>query len=226
MPRTKRAGAPPKKTLSRSQEPAFRKRSRKNTIQTLLDAALRVFSKYGYDAATTRLIARESGVNESLIHRYFKSKEGLLRSLIDSFYEKELAGGFRAQYPGGDSFLREILNYCSFRLDLFVKHRSFFKVIIYRALVDPKLMENINRLTAGSNKILLDRLAEFQRRGMIRPEVNLPISAYAINMLTFSTCMLGHVVLGYDRAKILKNFEVLAKDYAAGLSANHFKPMA
>ena len=61
---------------------APKKRDQKGTKAKLLKAALDIFSKEGYDAATTRSIAKKAGVNESLIHRYFGSKSGLFVALI------------------------------------------------------------------------------------------------------------------------------------------------
>ena len=66
-----------------------KKRDREGSIQRLLDAGVNVFSTYGYDASTTRLIAQESGINESLISRYFDGKAGLLVEIIRGYVEKE-----------------------------------------------------------------------------------------------------------------------------------------
>ena len=45
-------------------------------------SALNVFSKVGFDYATTKEIARLSKVNESLIFCYFGDKSGVLSQLI------------------------------------------------------------------------------------------------------------------------------------------------
>ena len=51
--------------------------------ERLLDAATDIFGMYGYEAATTRMIAREAGVNIAAIPYYFGGKEGLYHALID-----------------------------------------------------------------------------------------------------------------------------------------------
>jgi AcrR family transcriptional regulator len=53
-----------------------------DTRDSLLDAALACFAKYGYDATSIRLIASLAGKNSSLIAYYFKSKEGLYRDVF------------------------------------------------------------------------------------------------------------------------------------------------
>ena len=66
-----------------------RRRDKEATKQALLSAAGRVFAERGYDAATTREVAQQAGVNEQLIQRYFGGKEGLLLTLIRQFGEAE-----------------------------------------------------------------------------------------------------------------------------------------
>lgn len=51
--------------------------------ERILDAAMSVFAKEGYTGATTRKIAVEAGVNEVTLFRKFKSKENLLKVVID-----------------------------------------------------------------------------------------------------------------------------------------------
>lgn len=52
------------------------------TDHSILEAAMRVFVKEGYDGATTKSIAAEAGVNEVTLFRKFKSKENILRAVI------------------------------------------------------------------------------------------------------------------------------------------------
>jgi TetR/AcrR family transcriptional regulator len=52
------------------------------TETRLLDAAEAVFAERGYGAATTAAIAERAGLNKTLIHYYFRSKEGLFRAMM------------------------------------------------------------------------------------------------------------------------------------------------
>ena len=53
-----------------------------DTREALLEAALLCFAKYGYEAASIRLVASMAGKNTSLISYHFGSKEGLYRAVI------------------------------------------------------------------------------------------------------------------------------------------------
>ena len=48
----------------------------------LLETAVDVFGRHGFEAATTRLIAREASVNIAAIPYYYSGKEGLYRAAV------------------------------------------------------------------------------------------------------------------------------------------------
>lgn len=54
-----------------------------DTRSEILEAAKQVFGKMGYDRATIRGIATEAGVDPSLIHHYFGTKDQLFAASID-----------------------------------------------------------------------------------------------------------------------------------------------
>lgn len=56
--------------------PASGERSRR----ALIEAAAQLVAEQGWDAVTTRQIARRAGVNQGLIHYHFGSKDGLLHA--------------------------------------------------------------------------------------------------------------------------------------------------
>jgi TetR/AcrR family transcriptional regulator len=57
--------------------------ARSDTETRLLDAAEEVFSELGYRATTTSAIAKRAGANKTLIHYYFRSKDGLYRAMLE-----------------------------------------------------------------------------------------------------------------------------------------------
>ncbi|HEY0196688.1 MAG TPA: TetR/AcrR family transcriptional regulator [Methanobacterium sp.] len=58
------------------------KTTKKTVEERILDAAMIIFSKNGYNGATTIKIAEKAEVNEITIFRKFKSKENLLKTVI------------------------------------------------------------------------------------------------------------------------------------------------
>ncbi len=57
-------------------------RSRKElTKQRILDTAIRLISCHGFNATTTALIAKELGLSEAIIFKYYGDKQNLLREI-------------------------------------------------------------------------------------------------------------------------------------------------
>jgi AcrR family transcriptional regulator len=54
----------------------------------ILKTALELFSKKGFDAVSTNLIAKEADVSEGLIFRHFQNKMGLLQAIMQMGKEK------------------------------------------------------------------------------------------------------------------------------------------
>jgi len=50
--------------------------------QRILEAAVNIFSEKGFSAATTSEIAKQAGVAEGTIFRYFKTKKDILRGIL------------------------------------------------------------------------------------------------------------------------------------------------
>ncbi|WJE14655.1 forespore capture DNA-binding protein RefZ [Halobacillus sp. ACCC02827] len=60
------------------------------TRDKVLDVACRLFYSNGFHGTSVRDIAKAADVNVSLIHYYFKSKQGLFESLAVSYFEPYL----------------------------------------------------------------------------------------------------------------------------------------
>jgi AcrR family transcriptional regulator len=107
--------------------------------QEILDAALKVFSNKGFAEATTAEIAREAGVAEGTIYKYYRSKRELLVAVVKTFVMTEsflniFEHAGEADYP---TFLTAVLNN---RMDFIKdseKNRMF--LLMSEILRDPEL---------------------------------------------------------------------------------------
>ena len=79
-----------------------RKESQLQTRQRLLDAALQVFSRRGYSAASVDEIAAEAGFSKGAVYSNFSSKEDLFLALIDRRFAADVQG-----YPGIINFMTD-----------------------------------------------------------------------------------------------------------------------
>ncbi|MGZ3700082.1 MAG: TetR/AcrR family transcriptional regulator, partial [Bdellovibrionota bacterium] len=74
-------------------------RSAEKSRQELLTAGKKVFAQQGFAGANTRDIAREAGVNISLISYYYGGKEGLYRACLKDFGESRVTALDRLLTP-------------------------------------------------------------------------------------------------------------------------------
>ena len=75
-------------------------RSAERTKLALIDAAKKVFARHGFYGATVQQIAKEAGVNVSLISHHFGGKEALYRECLSGFGKRH---NFSiARWPPGD----------------------------------------------------------------------------------------------------------------------------
>src|SRR5687767_7142669 len=83
-----------------------RKENQVQTRERLLDAALEVFSRRGYYAASVDEIAAEAGFSKGAVYSNFSSKEDLFLALIDRRFATDVQG-----YPGIAHFMSKGLQF-------------------------------------------------------------------------------------------------------------------
>lgn len=74
-----------------------RERKRRETLQRITDAAIRLFGEQGYEATTLDAIAAAAGISRRTFFHYFKSKDDILLSMQQGMGEMLVAA--LAQQP-------------------------------------------------------------------------------------------------------------------------------
>ena len=59
-----------------------------STEEQILKVAREVFMQYGYDGTSMQMIADEAGINKSLLHYYYRSKEKLFREVFSKVFSQ------------------------------------------------------------------------------------------------------------------------------------------
>lgn len=194
-----------------------KKRDQKSTKEKLLKAALDIFSKEGYDAATTRNIAKKAGVNESLIHRYFETKAGLFVALKQQFRES-VVNDFLENYPESETIQQELINFLKFRLTRTRKNKKFFKMSVARSMVDAKLKEDIQAYARMKPAALMERFEHFRQKGQIRKDIVLDDFINVLHTVAFGTSILSQAVECLEQEEADRLIETAADLLTKGLS--------
>ncbi len=104
------------------------KTGKENTEEKILEAAKKVFVEKGNDGARMQEIANEAGINKSLLHYYYRSKEKLFVAVFEFAFKNfapDLLGIFESKY---DIFTKIRTFICSY-IDLINKN-PFIPVFI------------------------------------------------------------------------------------------------
>ena len=133
--------------------------SPEDTRKRIISAAMQLFGQVGYAQATTRRIAKASGVNEVTLFRHFGSKKGLLLACLEAFNASGFAARFEAELTG--SYRDDILHMAHLQMQDTAANFEVLRLLLCDARNIPELRE---ALLAGGrgNQARLSRY--FQRQ--------------------------------------------------------------
>nr|WP_243428301.1 TetR/AcrR family transcriptional regulator [Clostridium rhizosphaerae] len=121
--------------------------------EEIIEAAVKIFSEKGFSAATTSEIAKEAGIAEGTIFRYFKTKKDILRKVMIKLVEvmgerimtRRLAQIFEVNKDKDEKEVLKIL--LKDRFDVAVKYWDMIKVVMtevqYHEDLKEALIKNI-----------------------------------------------------------------------------------
>ena len=184
---------------TRTAQPPTGKRDKEKRQRSLIDAANAVFAERGYDAATTREVAKRAGCSEGLIHRYFGGKRGLLLAVMESKAAAVL-DGFSSALPDRDNVREDVEQALLWPLGVLWEHRDFLRVAVAQATIDAELGHSVaGRIHNQRVGLVLEKLRRHREAGRIRSDIDLEAIAQAIAGFGFMLGFMGQVVIGMDR---------------------------
>jgi TetR/AcrR family transcriptional regulator, regulator of cefoperazone and chloramphenicol sensitivity len=205
-----------RKTVSEpSEEYAKRKYDSEGSKRRLIRAGIDVFSKEGFDGATTKKIAKSAQVNESLIHRYFESKLGLFFAILGEFHRCVVA---EPPYPPSDNLEDELRNFVRFRMEFSRNRKKFIRLGITRAIIDKKTREEMTAYIQNGTLGLVSRLERLRAAGKVRSDVSLEQVALMIVGVTFSMSMFSVIIFAMEQSLIENVLSLATKILAEGLA--------
>lgn len=153
----------------------------RNTRGRIIEAAWKLFYRYGYDDTTVDAIIKESGTSRGSFYHYFEGKDALLSSLSYLFDEKyeELMDELDPNMDSFDQLMylnRELFAMIENSISLDLLARLYSSQLVTRG--DKHLLEH-NRTYY---KVLRQIIQQGQQRGELRPDVtvNEMVRVYAM----------------------------------------------
>lgn len=195
-----------------------RKRDREASEARLLKAAEDVFSKFGFKGATTRMIAKKAGINESLIGRYFDGKMGLLTAIIERYVQAE---GSRdtLPYPPQETTVEELLHFARYKFERdSKKNYDFFKIVLSQAIVDPKFAKRLREIFPPHYEPALEkRLQALKQAGKIRADIDIQKIIMGLDIFMFGNIIFQRIFAGLNLDETAASLEDFIRRHAHAL---------
>jgi len=163
--------------MSRSRLKAEKRR------EQILDSAVTVFGRKGFEGATTRALARQAGVSEAMIFRFFPDKAALYRAIIDRFIASS-----GDPFPHAAAAARDdagvLAGLAGSLIRSMEKDPAFVRLLFFSALEGHELSRlfleaRILKLTRALARYLARRMEE----GALRPAPPLPAARAFLGMV-------------------------------------------
>lgn len=154
--------------------------------EEILEAAIKIFSEKGYSAATTSEIAKEAGIAEGTIFRYFKTKKDILKKVMiklitvigEKIMTKRLTEIFENKKNLDEKELLKLL--LKDRLSIALKYFDMLKVVLTEIQYHEDLKEAfINNIIMRGKNILALYFKQGIEDGTFRDiDINITIRSF------------------------------------------------
>ncbi len=113
----------------------------------VIDAALKLFSQYGYSSTTLNMIAQESGMSRGPIYWHFNNKDDLFEAVL-AFSQEPLDQLIEAAADDSRDPLHRLEVFVHGWLDLLIhnrRHRQSFEILINKTELTNRLAATVKR---------------------------------------------------------------------------------
>lgn len=189
--------APRKRASGAPRRTGVREQAALATRDSLLKAAIKVFSRHGFDGARVEQISRAAKSHDRMIYYYFGSKEGLYLAVLEEAYRRvrDVEAELHLQDLEPEEGLRRLV---AFTFDHHLHHENYIRLVmsenIHRGeyLAQSPRIQELNVPAIAAIKNLYERGVKTGafRRGLNAIDIHASISALSFfnvsNRHTFS----------------------------------------
>lgn len=175
---------------------------RQNKRDLILKAAIKIFAEKSYNGATTSEIAKEAGVAEGTVFRYFKTKKDILiGGIIDEFTKfvgeklisEKLINILEENSNKNEEEVLKIL--IKDRIELVKKYKDIMKIVVTEALYTPEVAVSIkNNIFPQARLVMRKFLSIYTERGIFR-EVDIEVAEAAILGMMVSYVVQNYILI-------------------------------
>ncbi len=180
---------------------------RKNQI---VEAAIKIFSKKGFQGAKTKEIANAACISEAMIFRHFKNKDDLYKSIIKTIRKSpsEEIAALQSQSNNISEVLKKII--LKF-LEEMEKNPSLIRLMLYSSLEESRFAFNyVEENLVGTMAAFTSILKKGIERGEFR-DVNPELAAQSFSSMIGGYCISQYVfkqtkIKTFDRKEVAETY--------------------
>lgn len=182
--------------------------------QKILAVAEKLFAENGYHGTSTRDLARESGMNISLISYYFGNKEGLYKTLFLEFAQSahEQLGRIIEESKDGKFTRAVYLKQMRMLIDGMIEmkiRRPYLHMMIVREMLSglPVAKEVFEEVFEQLAERIITIIKSAQKEGIVRKDLNPYVLFMSLSQASDQFVTLSQCNFGLTR-KMPKDFEI------------------
>lgn len=186
------------------------KEKTQDTEEQIMDAAKDIFQKKGMDGARMQEIADKAGINKSMLHYYYRSKQLLFEAVFNSAFSL-VAPQINKILNDDSSIVEKVKGFTHNYISFMAKHPYLPNFIIQELNRNPKFFEKLQQNAAFPSLDKFEKQVAVEvEQGILKPidGKQLFINIISLNIFPFVATPLIKGLLGIDD----KEFKALVEE--------------
>jgi len=147
--------------------------------EKILQSSIKLFSKKGFNAATSKEIAKDAGISEGTIFKYFKTKKDILKAilihLISMLSEKIVLKGIKDIFNDAkERDIKTVLKKVIYdRIKMVDKIYPMAQIIFMEALLHEEIRDAIyNNIIKNALNMFIEFYSEMSQKNILRKDID------------------------------------------------------
>ncbi len=158
------------------------------TEERILDAAMKVFTRRGFAATRTEDIAKEAGINRTLLHYYYRDKQTIFNLIFETRFKEFFKGLFLIFEADNISLFEKIRRMVDHEITMLTKHPDLARFIITEIAHNPELLIEYGKKLGMNPRVLKQSFEDLVARE-ISANIIKPIEGRQLLMNIMSLCI-------------------------------------
>lgn len=158
------------------------------TEERILEAAMKVFTTRGFAATRTEDIAKEAGINRTLLHYYYRDKQTIFNLIFETRFKEFFKGLFLIFEADNISLFDKIRRMVDHEISMLMKHPDLARFIITEIAHNPELLIEYGKKLGMNPRVLKQSFEDLVARE-IREDIIKPIEGRQLLMNIMSLCI-------------------------------------